>query len=256
MPLRPTLLSIASLMTLLLSYSACADPTCPDLPSSTLRLFSMHPKIDEYVVTLSEMDRIAAEIGMSAKERALHPLMLMTAEIDAHVAVQNRTIEVGSGDGLAYCDAPTSVAVAFGVVGRKVFLLQDAAAEPCVRHALLDHYAEHSSAFDGEVQVFIRQRREEIGRRLRELKQTAAPDPVPANSAFEADLWSIVRDMIAQFKTQMKNSQQRAGDKIDSVKQISKLRNACGGKVHEMEQKFTTPKSKNALREYIFRNIN
>lgn len=116
--------------------------------------------------------------------------MLMTAGIDAHVSVQNRTLEIGSGDGLVFCDAPTSVAVAFGVVGRKVFLLRDAAAESCVRHALSDHYAAHSSAVDDEVQLFIRQQREEIGTRLRELKQTAAPDPVSANSAFETSLWS------------------------------------------------------------------
>ena len=248
MPLRPTLLSIASLMTLFLSYSACAALPCPDLPISTLRLFSMHPKIDEYLVTLSEMDRIAAEIGVSATERAVHPLMLMTAEIDAHVAVQNRTVEVGNGDGLAFCDVPTSVAVAFGVVGRKVFLLRDAAAEPCVRHALLDHYAAHGSAFDGEVQLFIRQRREEIGTRLRELKQTASPDPVSANSAFEAALWSIVKDMIAQFKTQMKNSRQRTSEKIDSMERLNKLRKACGGKVREMEKKLPIPESKGALR--------
>ena len=244
MPLRPTLLSIASLMTFLVSYSACAALPCPDVPASTLRLFSMYPKLDEYVTTLGEMDRIAAEIGVTAKERAVHPLMLMTAEIDAHVAVQNRTIEVGNGDGLAYCDAPTSVEVAFGVVGRKVYLLRDAAAEPCVRQALLDHYATHSSAFDAEVQLFIRQQREEIGTRLRELKQTAAPDPVSANSAFEAGLWSIVRDMIAQFKTQMKGSGHKDGQEIDK-----KLRNACGGKVYEMEQKLTPLKATtNALR--------
>jgi len=192
--------------------------------------------IDEYSITLSEMDRIANQIGMSATERAVHPLMLMTAEIDAHVAVQNRIIEVGNGKGLAYCDAPTSVAVAFGVVKRNVFLLREAAAEPCVRHTLLDHSAEHSRALDGEVELFIRQQRESTGMRLRELKQTAASDWVSANSAFEADLWSIVKDMVKQFKNQMKRSRPNRQE-IDSVEELNKLRSACEGKVHEMEEK-------------------
>ncbi len=224
-------------MMLLPSCCVSAAPPCPDLPPSTLRLFSAQPMLDEYSIILGEMDRVASQIGMSATERAVHPLMLMTAEIDAHVAVQNRIIEVGNGKGLAYCDAPTSVVVAFGVVKRTVFLLREAAAEPCVRHTLLDHSAEHSRALDGEVELFIRQQRERTSVRLRELRQTAAPDWVSANSAFEAGLWPIVKDVVKQFKSQMKHSRNKNRQDMDSVEELNKLWDACGGKVHEMEEK-------------------
>ena len=189
--------------------------------------------IDEYSITLSEMDRIANQIGVSATERAVHPLMLMTADIDAHVAMQNRIIEVGNGDGLAYCDAPPSVVVSFGVVGRKVFLLR----EPCVRHALLDHYAEHSRALDSEVDLFIRQQRENIGIRLGELKQTAAPDQVSAIRAFTAGLWSILRDVLTKFKQNMADARPEVSQKIDSNEQMGKLQIACDGNLRELEQK-------------------
>jgi hypothetical protein len=193
--------------------------------------------VGEYSVTVSEMDRIAGRIGVSATERAVHPLMLMAADIDAHVTVQNQTIKVNNGNGLAYCDAPTSVEVAFGVVGRKVFLLREAAADPCVRRALLDHYGEHSRALDTDVAHFITQHRDKIGARLHELKQTAASDPASANKAFEVNLWPIVQHLIGEFKKQIKSSRERTISQIDSIKHLKRLRNECGGKINEMEQK-------------------
>jgi hypothetical protein len=239
MPFRPTLLIIATLIAvLLISCSASVALTCQDFPISKLRLLSTQPRgTDEYLITRGEMDRIAAEIGVSATERAVHPLMLMTAEIDTHIAVQNRIIEIGNGKGPAYCDAPTSVAVAFGVVKRNVFLLREAAAEPCVRHALLEHYAEHSRALDREVELFIHQRREDLGMRLRELKQTAATDRVSANRAFEAGLWSRLREFLKEFKQERVRARPKIDQEIDSVERLNKLRDACAGRVHEMEQK-------------------
>src|SRR5207248_1671892 len=85
-------------------------------------------------------------------------------------------------------------------------------------------------------ELFIRQQRESTGMRLRELKQTAAPDWLSANRAFEADVWSIVEDMVEQFKNQMKPSQPNV-QQIDSVAELKKLRSACGGKVDETEEK-------------------
>ena len=243
MPLQPALFGIASLMAaLLLSHPASAvAPTCPDFPVSALRLFSMHPSIDEVSVTRAEMNRLAVKIGVSATERALHPLMLMTANIDAHVTVQNRAIQVTGGIAPAYCDAPTMVAIAFGVVGRNAFLLREATDDPCVRHALLDHYAEHSRALDKQVELFIREQRRNVGLRLEKLKQTAAPDPTSANKEFEVRLWPVLKDMIQQFKDQMRGSGQKSRNEIDSVEKLDQLRSACRGEIRDMEQSLTAP---------------
>jgi hypothetical protein len=244
-----TLLKIASIAAILFfPLAARATSTCPQFPASTLRLFSAQPITGEYAITHSEMDRIANRLGVSQTERAIHPLMLMTAEIDAHIAIQNRTVEFHNGNGLAYCDTPTSVVVTFGVVERKVFFLQEAASDPCVHRALLDHYAEHRRALDDETEPFIRQYRDNIGTRIQELNETASPDPVVANGELERGLWSIIRDVIDQFKIEIKNPQQIAGQQIDSAAQINRLRNACGGKLHQMERELAAPESKAAFR--------
>ena len=201
----------------------------------------MHPSVDEVSVTRAELDRLAVKIGVSAAERALHPLMLMTANIDAHVTVQNRAIQVTGGTAPAYCDAPTMVAIAFGVVGRNAFLLREAADDRCVRHTLLDHYAEHSRALDKQVELFIREQRWNIGVRLEKLKQTAAPDPVSANKEFEVGLWPVLKDMIQQFKDQMRDSRQKSRNEIDSAEKLDKLRSACGGKIRKIERSLTAP---------------
>ena len=227
----------ASMMVLFISSSASAAPRCDDLPISKFRVLAQQAGgIEEYVISRSEMDRVAVRLDVSTAERELHPLMLMSADIDAHVAIQ--PVEAGNSQALSSCDAPISVVVAFGAVKWKVYLLQQAATDACVKHALLDHYAEHSRALDRQVQLFIHQRRKEIGVRLRDLKQSTAADGASTNKAFEAGLWSIVRDIVEDFKHDMAEERPRIREEIDSPEKLHRLRSACGGRVREIEEKF------------------
>jgi hypothetical protein len=234
----PPLGIIVLILSLLIAGSASAGQVCRDLPESKLRLYSAHPiKTEEHLATRSEMDRIALEIGVSAAARAAHPLMLIATELGTQVSVLHRTIQALNRGEPAYCDAPKSVEFGLSIVGRKVLLEETAAADPCVRSALLEHEAEHSRALYRAIKVFIRQRREELAARLRELKQTPAPDRASATNALEADLKSFLVTMVQPFKNEMERS--RAG--VDTPERLEELRNACGGKVRKMEQELTTP---------------
>ena len=228
------------IMLLLPVGSGFAAPACQNLPESKLRLHSAPPiKAEEQSATRSEMGRIALEVSVSAVAQAAHPLMLIINELGTQVSVRHRTIETLSDGELAYCDAPKSVEFRLGIVGRKVFLEEHAAADPCVRRALLEHEAEHRRALDKSVNTFLQQRREELVERRRELKQTPAPDRASAINALEAGLKSFFVTMVRDFK----NDMERSREGVDTPRRLQKLRNACGGKVRELEQQLTAPTS-------------
>ena len=235
----------AGIVAILLTFApAFATTTCGNLPVSKFRLLTEQASgIDEYPVNRDEMDRIAVRLGVTNKERQVHPLMLMAAELDAHVAVQHRAVEVDTSDGPAFCDAPTSVVVAFGAVRRKVYLLQKAAADPCVRRALLAHYSEHSRALDREVQLFIHNQSGVVGMRVQMLKQRAALDILSANKAVEAGVWSIVKNMVTDFKHEMIQARQTMSEEIDSPERLDELRDACSGKIRKMENDMIPPET-------------
>ena len=239
--MQPLLLIAPLLLMVLLpvgpAFSALA---CRDLPGSKLRLHSAQPiKTEEQSATRSEIDRIGLENGVSSAAQAAHPLMLLANELGTEVSVLHRTIEARNGGELAYCDAPKSVEFRLGIVGRKVFLEEHAAADPCVRRALLEHEAEHRRALDKSVITFLQKRREELVERRRELKQTPAPDRTSAINALEAGLKSFFVTMVREFK----NDMERSREGVDTPRRLQKLRNACGGKVRELEQQLTAPTS-------------
>jgi hypothetical protein len=233
------LLLIARLLLMVLvpvrpAFSALA---CRNLPESTLRLHSAQPiETEEQSATLSEMDRIALEIGVSAAAQAAHPLMLIINELGTQVSVRHRTIGTRGDGELAYCDAPKSVEFALGLVGREVFLEEHAAADPCVRNVLLEHDAEHHRALRKAIEVFVERRREELLARLQELKRTPAPDRASAINTLESGLKSFIVTMVKEFKDDM----ERSREDVDTPRRLQELRNACGGKVRELEQQLTT----------------
>jgi hypothetical protein len=235
---QPLLLIMPLLLIILLPVgSAFAAPTCGDLPSSKLLLHSAQPiETEERSATRSEIDRIGLEIGVSSAAQAAHPLMLLANELGTEVSVLHRTIEARNGGELAYCDAPKSVEFRLGIVGRKVFLEEHAAADPCVRNVLLEHEAEHNRALRKAIEVFVERRSEELLARLQELKQTPAPDRASAINALEAGLKSFFVTMVREFK----NDMERSREGVDTPRRLQKLRNACGGKVRELEQQLTT----------------
>jgi len=54
-----------------------------------------------------------------------------------------------------FCDAPEAVLIGFGAVTRHLFMTPEAAAEPCVRSALLAHEGRHDRTLDEAIHAFI-----------------------------------------------------------------------------------------------------
>lgn len=167
--------------------------------------------------------------------------MLIAAKIGTEVAIVPRILEIHDGTELAYCNAPTLVRVGFGVLGRKVFLMDEAAAVPCVRNALLNHAAEHSRALDAEIEAFIQRWQQALDAWLRELTQTPAPDRAPALKAFQSGLAAFLFNMVTQFKAEVEHV--RKG--VDTPSRLEKLRNSCGGLVRQIEQELLSRRSAN-----------
>jgi hypothetical protein len=238
-PPQPRLPNAAVLLfLLLLADSATAAVACRNAPVSTLRIYTVWPAATEEVsASYGEIDRIARHLDLPAARRAIHPLMLITIQIDTHVAITPRILELQSDGEMLYCNAPTVVAIGFGVIRRRIFLADTAAAVPCVRGVLLAHAAEHSRALNSEVETYIRQTREEFRARVKELKRTPAPDPTSAVKAFNSGLATFLFDLVERFKAQTEPMQEA----IDTPSRLEALRNACGGKVRQMEQELISP---------------
>jgi hypothetical protein len=238
-PPRLTLPNAAALLfLLLLADSATAATACRNLPASTLRLYAVWPAApEEGSASYDEINRIARDLDLPAARRAIHPLMLITIQVDTHVAITPRILELRSDGEMLYCNAPTVVAVGFGVIRRRIILVDTAAAAPCVRGTLLAHAAEHSRALNSEVETFLRQIRDEFRARVKELKQTPAPDPASAVKAFNSGLATFLFNLVVRFKAQTEPMQ----DALDTPSRLEELRNACGGKVRQMEQELISP---------------
>ena len=181
--------AVALLFVLLIVRSASAATACRGLPASTLRVYSVRPAGTEQLsASYNEINRIARSLDLPAAERAAHPLMLITIQVDTRVTITPRVLEQQSNGEQFYCNAPTVVSVGFGVIRRRIYLVDTAVAVPCVRSALLAHAAEHSRALETEIETYIRQIREDFRARVKQLKQTSAPDRASAVKAFNSGL--------------------------------------------------------------------
>jgi hypothetical protein len=177
------------------------------------------------------MDRVAAAGKVSAEARAAHPLMLIIAELGVQVRVKHRTVAVRNNVGTVYCDAPISVDLGVGTFGRKLILLREAAADSCVRQALRHHYEEHSRALDEKAEEFVHHRYQELAARLHELKETPHPNRKAAIRAFEAGLRSFLPTTIDMLEAEIDHLR----GALDTPQRLEELRNACGGRIREME---------------------
>src|SRR5262249_41116091 len=110
----------ALLFLLLLADSATPATACRNVPASTLRLYAVWPAApEEGSASYDEIERIARDLDLPAARRAIHPLMLITIQVDTHVAITPRILELRSDGDMLYCNAPTVVAVGFGVIRRR-----------------------------------------------------------------------------------------------------------------------------------------
>ena len=210
----------------LIRQSASAQE-CTDLPKSGLKVYRLAvDQVTDHAVTRAEIESMVTAL---AGTPSTHPLMAIVDAIDTRVAVEHRIVERPQG----YCDAPEAVLLGLGVTRRKVFILREAAADPCVKAALLEHEAEHDRALGSAIHDFIQQHRPEFAQRLEQLKRQTARDRQAAASAFEAGLQMFLATMMKKFK------EEKIGDiklSVDSVSRLAALSNACDGRLGELEK--------------------
>ena len=234
----PLLISFIVSKLLLTSIAALATPYCGELPDSELRFYIAEPTSPkEYTVSPAELDVIAKKFSASSVDRTAHPLMLMLGTLAVDIAVNHHTVAVQKNGSTAYCDAPTAVSVRVGTIDRRVFLLRDAAADSCVRRTLLQHYDEHSRALDDELRAFVENHRSDVASRLRGLKQVLHHERTAATKAFERGAGSLVVELFKRVESEI----HRTKAQIDTPERLEALRNACDGKVRQIEQEIATP---------------
>jgi hypothetical protein len=200
---------------------------CTDLPISSLKVYRLNvDQVSEQAATQAEIDEVIS--ALSGSHHA-HPLMAIVDAIDTRTSIEHRIVGRPQG----YCDAPEAVLLGLGVTRREVFILREAAADPCVKAALLEHEAEHDRALGSAIHDFIQQHRPQFAQRLEELKKQTARDRQAAASAFEAGLQMFLATMMKEFK------EEKIGDiklSVDSVSRLAALSNACDGRLGELEK--------------------
>lgn len=118
-------------------------------------------------------------------------------------------------------------------VSRQVFMTPEAAAEPCVRSALLAHEGRHDRTLDEAIHVFIQQRRGKLAPEIAELKDKRASDQGAAVKAFEAGLATLTTRMMKEFKEEQVTRIRRS---VDTDARLAELRRPCHGRLGELEE--------------------
>jgi hypothetical protein len=126
------------------------------------------------------------------------------------------------------------VTISFGVFRRAIIIIREAAADACIEAALLRHEAEHYRLLDEAIGTFLQQRRDQIRQVFESATERPAPSREAATEALEKDLMAFLNRMVKQFVEQDLRAVKQAAD---NVRDLAALRSACGGRVHELEQR-------------------
>lgn len=214
--------------------SARAASTCDNAAeNATLRLATLHPTADEgQTASREEMDRIAAETGASDAAREAHPLMLIVAQGGAHFEFVHRVIKGRDTAGEVYfCDVPSSIVILFGAFKRKTIFHDAAAADPCMRQALLEHHRQHNHVLNKAIDALVNKHRDEFARAVSDLTRKTAPSAASAIQNFETGLASVIGALYQKLALEIERSQLLA----DTPAALDQLRNSCDGKLHQLE---------------------
>jgi hypothetical protein len=125
-----------------------------------------------------------ARLSSTGDARAPHPLMAVRYSIDSTAAVMHRLVPTANG---GFCDAPERVLFRFGISRRRVLLTPEAAAEPCVKSALLAHEAEHNRVAGDTIRTFLDRQEAELAQVLRQLKGRHARGKDAAKKPWSSD---------------------------------------------------------------------
>lgn len=221
-------LALALLMVpgVLLAHPALAGPACSDLPPSTLRLY------DIKATAVEEVRVPAAALGAAPSPDggliSRHTMMLTGGDLAVLFQITHRVIPQADG---SFCDAPSLVSIGFGVSRRVAYLARDAAADACLRAAMLDHEAVHTMLLDEAVDRFIDRQRGPLQRGMRALKQTPAPTARLAQASWETGMQALT----AVARRQLRDELGAAIARADAALSLAALEDSCGGKLRRLQ---------------------
>lgn len=242
----PVLLFIAPVLFLAIIHAATATPTCDAVAdSSSFRLVAVHETaLEEQLASREEMDRIASEVHVPAEVREAHPLMLILARAGVDVELEHRPIKArNTGENASFCDVPASIVVRLGVFKRRVILHRSTAKDTCVHAALLDHYRQHSQTLDETIDRFVGEHSAKLVSALHDFTQKIAPDPASAAQNLKAGIASLITSLYREFGLELEKSRLVP----DTPAALGKLRKACDGRLHCLEQELNAPSDRHAL---------
>lgn len=214
------------LLCLAVSSKALAGRDCPDLPSDLKVERISIDRVEEEIASAAEITRLSG----TGDARAPHPLMAIRYSFDSTVGVLHGFVSSASG---GFCDAPERVIFRFGLSRRRVLLTPEAAAEPCVKSALLAHEAEHYRIAGDGILSFLDQHETELAEVLLQLKAKPAPSEDTAEKTMELGLMSA---MVRLAKTFQSNEMGRIRELADSPTRLSDLGASCDGRIVELER--------------------
>jgi hypothetical protein len=210
---------------ILLSRHAGAATLCSGLPPSSLRLYGIRAEtVDEVKVPAAELRHATQATGGVFSH---HTLMLSGSDLAAWFDIEHRIVP--REDGLV-CDAPILVRMGFGSSSRHVFLAQSAAADACVREAMLDHEAAHNRITESVVGRFIDERGNDFRLGVTALKATPASSPEVAQERWEKGMQA----MLGEARRQLLSELREATAQFDEPATLRALENACGGKLRQL----------------------
>ena len=220
-------LLLAVCLWLIVQSRALAATECPALPAGKPELMPLSAdQIDQETAAPEEV----ARLSITGNGPAPHPLMAMRYVIDTNVAVVHRVVKTADG---GFCDAPETVVFRFGVIRRGVVLVPQAAADPCVRDALLAHEAEHNRIVRDAIGAFMHEHQAELAERLVHLTQQRARDANAAKKAMELGLMDAITRLFELFK---QNEVGRIRNLVDSPDRLQDLGTSCDGRIAELER--------------------
>jgi hypothetical protein len=124
------------------------------------------------------------------------------------------------------------VRIGFGSGRRTAYLARQAAADACVRRAMLAHEDDHTRSFNETVDRFIAKQTGNLQRGMVALKRTPATSAQIATVRWETALRAIV----AEAKRQLLSDLRAANAEIDTAPALAALSDACGGKVRQLQE--------------------
>lgn len=208
--------------------AADAASECTGLPTSDLKLRPLSADAVEQEIAPPEQ---IARLSVGEPGHAPHPLLAVRYTFDSNVGLVHRLVPAKGGD---FCAAPESVTFGFGITRRRAIFAPAAAAEPCVKSALLAHEAEHYRVVSEAIRAFLHRQEATLARYLGELKARPAAGETAAKKALETGLLGASARLIEKFN---KNEVARIREEIDSPVRLAALSASCNGRIGALERR-------------------